>query len=349
MTKPITEREKLVLHAIVRSPSGTDRELAEAIGLKQTTFTAIRRRLEANGYYAIARIPNMQALGGEIFGTTYSYYKAIVPLHLRLITGKRLVELHREVFWAGSEYSQAVSFQFARSFTDAKTNVVEMEQMYMAQGFLGDGGVTFLAFPFGIAEFPFFFDYEPLLRQSFGIQGQGRPTGFPATKGKASFSAAGKKVYHGLIDSPEMNDRELAAHTGVSQRTVTKLRSEFEAAGLFKTVAIPNLQKLDFRMLVLDHAKLNLRIDRHQRKEILDELVNVKPPILLAISGDDVIALTAYEDFGIYRRSINSFSEVYKQDDIFIKEPKRMLFSIPEMEMLKDHKYGPAVAKLLDL
>jgi hypothetical protein len=254
-----------------------------------------------------------------------------------------------EVFWAGSEYSQAVSFQFARSFTDAKTNVVEMEQMYMAQGFLGDGGITFLAFPFGIAEFPFFFDYEPLLRQSFGIKGQGRPSGFPASKGHTSFSPTGKKVFHGLIENPGMNDRELASNIAVSQRTVTKLRTEFEIAGLFKTAAIPDLQKLDFRMLVLDHAKLNLRIDERQRREILDELINIKPPILLAISGDDVIALTAYEDFGIYRRSINSFSEVYKQDDIFIKEPKRMLFSIPEMEMLKDQRYGPGVAKILGL
>ncbi len=349
VTKPISEREKLVLHAIVKAPRSTDRELAEATSLKQTTFTAIRRRLRAGGYYSLARIPSVRELGGELFATTYCHYRATVPLNIRLITGRQLVKMHSEVFWAGSEYSQAVSFQFAKNFTGARANVVEMERLYTAQGFLGEGGITFLTFPFGIASFPFFFDYEPLLQQSFGIEGERGPAGFPRCGKVAEFTSAGRTVYHGLVENPELNDRELAARIGVSQRTVAKLRCEFEGTGLYKTVAVPDLLKLDFRMLALDHAKLNLRIQERQRAEILDALAAIKPPILLALAGDDVVALTAYEDFGVYRRCINSFSEVYKQDDIFVKEPKRMLFSIPEMEMLKSHAYGPGVAKLLGL
>ncbi|MFO7618619.1 MAG: hypothetical protein R6W91_03055 [Thermoplasmata archaeon] len=346
MSKPLTEREKLVLHAIVRAPTSTDRELAAATGLKHTTLMAIRRRLREKDYYSVARIPQVRHLGGEIFAITYCNYKATVPLDIRLIAGRRLAENHREVFWAGSEYSQAVFFQFARNFTEAKKNIIEMERLYMAQGFLGDGGITFLAFPFDIADFPFFFDYEPLLRQSFGIESGGTAAPAPQ-RGAARLTKAGKTVYHGLIENPEMNDRELAEHIGISQRTVTKLRGDFESSGLFRTLAVPNLQKLGFRMLAFDHAKLNLRITEKERNEVLDALINIKPPILLAIAGDDVVALTAYEDFNVYRRSINSFSEVYKQDDIFIGEPKRMLFSLPEMEMLKSHVYGPGVAKLL--
>ncbi len=347
MTKPLTEREKQVLYSIVSNPMATDRELCGKANLKQTTFTAIRRRLHANHYYRLVRIPSYRDLGGEIFAATYCHYKATVPLNIRLITGRRLAEMHREVFWAGSEYSQAISFQFAKTFTEAKTNIIEMERLYTAQGFLGEGGITFLAFPFGIAGFSFFFDYEPLLRQSFGMQGHSKPAGFPRAREKPRLTEAGKIVYQGLIAHPEMNDREMAATVGISQRTVAKLRAEFESQGLYKTVAVPDLQKLDFRMLVLDHAKLNLRIPDTQRRQILEELVNIKPPILLASAGDDVVALTAYEDFGVYRRCINSFSEVYKQDDIFVKEPKRMLFSLPEMEMIKNHDYGPCVGKLL--
>ena len=347
MQKPLTEKEKLVLHAIIKNPLGTDLLLAEAVGLKPTTFTAIRRRLKKDGYYSVIRIPSVRELGGEVFAATYCNYKASVPLNIRLITGRRLVEIHGEVFWAGSEYSQAISFQFARNFTEAKKNVVEMEQLYMAQGFLSDGGITFLAFPFELAEFPYFFDYEPLLRQSFGIAGLGEPSGFPRGSACPKLTATGKKVYRGLIENPELNDREVASRIGVSQRTVAKLRKDFEVGGLFKTIAVPDLQKLGFKMLALDHAKLNFRIPAHERREILKALVDIKPPILLAIDGDDVVALTAYEDFSIYRRSINSFSEVYKRDDIFIGEPKRMLFSLPEMEMLKAHVYGPCVEKLL--
>lgn len=347
MVKALSDREKAVLHSIVKAPEATDRELSEGLGLKQTTFTAIRRRLRRGGFYRIARIPAVHALGGELLSATYCYYKATVPLNIRLITGRRLAASHREVFWAGSEYSQAVFFQFARSFSEARANVAEMERLYTAQGFLGEGGVTFVPLPFGMAEFPYFFDYEPLLRQSFGLDGKGKPAGLPRGAWKGKFTDAGRKVFTGLADHPELSDRALAAKVGVSQRSVTKLRGSFESAGLFKTVAVPDLLRLDFRMLVLDHAKLNLRIPERDRREILDALVAIKPPVMLAISGDDVVALTAYEDFGVYRRCVNSFSEVYKKDDIFVKEPRRMLFSLPEVEMLKEHEYGPCVSKML--
>ena len=102
-------------------------------------------------------------------------------------------------------------------------------------------------------------------------------------------------------------------------------------------------------MMVFDHAKLNLRINAEHRKEIMQDLIDIKPPIMLAIGGKDVIALTAYEDFDTYRRCVNSFSEVYKQDDIFQKEPKRLFFSLAEMEVLKNQEYSPIVSKILGI
>ena len=100
---------------------------------------------------------------------------------------------------------------------------------------------------------------------------------------------------------------------------------------------IPDLQKLGFEMLVFDHAKLNLRVSENHRKEIFRDLVGIKPPILLAIGGNDVTALTAYENFKTYRRCINHFSEIYKQDDIFLMEPNRMMFSRPSSP---DRRFG---------
>jgi len=352
MKQGLSEREKLVLYCMVRNPDHADRELAEDTDLNLSTVTAIRRRLHDRGYCRRIRIPRMQGMGSELLAVTYFYYKATIPLEIRLITGNKLVRDHREVFWAGSEYTQALSLQLAHNLTDARRNIAEIKELYTAQGFLDDGGVTFLTFPFEISKVPLFFDYEPLLRQTFSRLGE--PWGLASQPGYLAGGAnpprmtdVAKTVFHGLIKYPEHTDTQLAREIEVSQRTVTKLRNRFEAEGLICSAVMPDLGKLGFRMLVFDHAKLNLHLPEKQRMEILNLLAGIKPPIFMAIGGDDVAALTAYEDFETYRRCMNSFSEIYKHDDIFVGEPRRLMFSIAEMKMLKEHVYGPIVAKVL--
>ena len=127
---------------------------------------------------------------------------------------------------------------------------------------------------------------------------------------------------------------ELSEIMSTSQRTVTKLRKQFEEDGLLRSIIIPNLEKLGFKMMVFDHAKLNLKVKGDQRNIILHSLMSIKPPITFIVGSSDVIALTVYEDFATYRRSINRFAEVYKYEKIFVKEPKRLLFSLSEMEMI---------------
>jgi hypothetical protein len=352
MEKNLSEREKLVLYCLVRNPDHADRQLAIDTDLNLSTVTAIRRRLHDRGYFKRIRVPHIQKMGSELLAVTYFYYKATIPLEIRLITGNKLVRDHKEVFWAGSEYTQALSLQLAHNLTDARRNIAEIKELYTAQGFLDDGGVTFLTFPFEISRVPLFFDFEPLLRQTFSRLGE--PWGLASLPGylveveKApKLTSVGKRVYHGLIQYPEHSDTQLSKQISVSQRTITKLRNRFESTGMLRSAIMPDLGKLGFKMLVFDHAKLNLHLPEKQRIDILNLLAGIKPPIFMAIGGDDVAALTAYEDFETYRRCMNSFSEIYKHDDIFVGEPKRMMFSLAEMKMLKEHVYGPIVEKVL--
>ena len=352
MTKHISSREVQVLNCMVKNPLFTDREISLATDLKLSTVTAIRRRLKERDYYHQIRIPSIHGLGGEMLAVTYSHYRPSVPSDIRLITGKRLAEAHKEVFWTISEYNQSISLELSRNLTDLKKNISQLEQLYTAQSFLDEGDITLIAFPFEIAEIYSFFDFAPFMAQSFGLApveiGLKNLSIFETEKGLGSdMTDMAKKVYIGLIEFPEHTDTALAKEIGISQRTVTKLRKQFEVEGLIKTAIIPNLEKLGFKMLVFDHAKLNLRMSKKHREETIKALLSIKPPIFFAIGGNDVVAITPYEDFETYRRSINHFSEVYKQDDIFIKDPKRLMFSLAEMEIIKEHDYLPIVKKLL--
>lgn len=345
-------REIRVLHCMVKNPLFTDREVSQATDIKLSTVTAIRRRLRERDYFRRIRIPSIRGLGGEMLAITYSHYRPSIPSELRLITGKKLAEAHREVFWTVSEYNQSISLEFGRNLTDLQKNISQLEELYTAQSFLDEGDITFIPFPFEITEIFTFFDFSQLMEQSFGMDGTGNSRECPLFNVEpdlgTGMSESAKKVYLGLVEFPEYTDTALAKELEMSQRTVTKMRKQFEESGLLRTTIIPNLEKLGFKMLVFDHAKLNLRMPRNHREETLKNLLDIKPPIFFAIGGSDVVAITPYEDFETYRRSINNFSEVYKHDDIFIRDPKRLMFSLAEMDIIKEHEFLPIVKKLLD-
>ncbi len=359
MKKPLSEREKQVFYEIVKNPTHTDKNISQSTDIKLSTITAIRRRLKRNGMFYTTRIPCLQFLGAEMLAVNYSVYKATAPLELRLKTGKRFASDHKEVFWAVNEYVQSIAFHFSSNYTDVRSNISELEKHHTEQGFLDEGGIELLVFPFKLTYIPYFFDFAPLLAHSFGITEEtselnekgGRSGGlpYPFDNHSVNMSQTSKHVFYGLIKNPEMTDTELSDKIKISQRTITKLRKQFETQGMFRTVIIPNLSKLGFKMMVFDHAKINLKVQGDQRAIILQALMGIQPPISFIVGSSDVVAMTVYEDFNTYRRSINRFAEVYKYENIFVKEPKRLLFSLSELDMIKDHVYSPIVAKILDI
>jgi len=356
MSKPLSTREQQVLYELVRHPSGTDKTISDRTELKLSTVTAIRRRLKEKGIFHNIRIPCPQAIGAELMAVNYSVYKTTASVESRLETGKKFAESHRELFWAVNEYVQSAGFHFSKNYTDISQNITELEKYYTENGYLSEESIHLLIFPFEMANIPYFFDFSPLLAQSFGIiedprnKTEERKNGCPNTHAKNNkLSETGRQVYYNLIKYPDMTDTELSEQISVSQRTITKLRKEFEKNGMMKNAIIPDLKKLGFNMLVFDHAKLNLKMDGARRDRILDSLIGIKPPIMLLVGSSDVVALTAYENFDTYRRSINCFSEIYKHENIFVKEPRRLMFSLAEMEMIKDHVYAPLVAKILNV
>ena len=356
MSKPLSVREQQVLYELVRHPSDTDKTISGRTGLKLSTVTAIRRRLKEKEFFHNIRIPCPRSIGAELMAINYSVYKTTASVETRLEIGKKFAGAHNELFWAVNEYVQSAGLHFSRNYTDISQNITELEKYYTENGYLSEEGIHLLIFPFDMVEIPYFFDFSHLLAQSFGIiedprnSSEDRTNGCPkANVENIRMSENSKQVFYNLIKHPEMTDTELSERISVSQRTITKLRKEFEKKGLLKNSIVPDLEKLGFKMLVFDHAKLNLIIDEERRNRILDSLIGIKPPIMFLVGSSDVVALTAYEDFETYRRSINCFSEIYKHENIFVKEPRRLMFSLAEMKMIKDHVYAPLVAKILGL
>ncbi|MEM2899573.1 MAG: hypothetical protein QXT63_02170 [Thermoplasmata archaeon] len=68
----LSKNEKLTLYGLVKYPDYNDREIAEKIGLKMSTVTAIKNRLKKNNVFSTIRVPLLQNLGCEMLEVGYA-------------------------------------------------------------------------------------------------------------------------------------------------------------------------------------------------------------------------------------------------------------------------------------
>lgn len=61
-----------------------------------------------------------------------------------------------------------------------------------------------------------------------------------------------KRTLKSIMANPRASDREVGRSSGLSQPTVSRIRSELETAGVIESYeAIPNLQKLGFELIAV--------------------------------------------------------------------------------------------------
>jgi len=349
----LTLNEKKVLYGLVRCPSYSDREMAEALGMKLPTVTAIRHRLEKDGYiFSVAWTPEPELLGLRFLNVAYSSYStgAATPHKLRIVD--KLAQRYDEVVWCMGEPGQQIFIQLGEDFTDIKRNLDDIEKKLRRNGFLEESGLAHVTVPLELCDHLLFFDFAPMLAREFGLEGDSIQAARETKKIESSvgdLSDTEKAVLYGLVSNPTYNNTELADEVGMSRYTVGRVRKRLEENGILRKSNIPDLLKLGFQIMAFTHARFNLRLARKKRAEGFEALMLIHPPFFVVKDAVDVMALEAYKDFEDFRRHVGQFSSVYEKEDIYVKEPVRLLFSIPVGRTVREYDYGPVVKKALGL
>ena len=66
-----------------------------------------------------------------------------------------------------------------------------------------------------------------------------------------------KKVLHGLVRHPTLNDRKLSKETGVKHSTITAIRRRLRDEEYFRTVRIPAMNMLGYELTVVGFGRFN--------------------------------------------------------------------------------------------
>jgi CRP-like cAMP-binding protein len=324
-------------------------ELAEKLKMHYSTFCTIRKRLQDGSYYRTIRIPVLQKLGAEMLAVIYTMFNPAISVHERAKLTTRAIEISEELFYSVGETHKGFSVSMASEYAEiCRINDIRIETFAKA-GLLDQKHPTEAIFPFKISHIPRFFDYAPLLARVLDIQDWDAPvTGFTSETTEVALTGMEKQVLLGLVEYPEMNEKDLAEKLGLSRHTFSKARKHLESEGLVIKKRIPNLLNLGFKVLAISHIKFNPRKPFDEKLLSMGILQN-PGTIMLAARKFECISLSVYMEYEDYREEQTRDLQFLKENDYLMDMPNTAKYMIPSMVVMKDFVFGPMVRKILGL
>jgi DNA-binding Lrp family transcriptional regulator len=122
-----------------------------------------------------------------------------------------------------------------------------------------------------------------------------------------------------LMKNSRRSDRQLAKILGVSQPTITRIRTRLEKTGIIKEYTmIPDLAKLGYQLLGITLIKGTKGLTEKEFKEVWKKTIELesKNPHadLMAVNGmgldKDVLFITFYEDYSKYSKAMTLVREL---------------------------------------
>lgn len=345
----LSKNEKLVLWGLVAYPDLNDIELAELLDMHYSTLCTIRKRLQDGDFYRTIRIPVLQKMGAEMLAVIYTVFNPAISVQERAKITTRAIEISEELFYSVGETHKGFSVSMASKYGDiCRINDTRIETFAKA-GLLDQKHPTEAIFPFSISHIPRFFDYAPLLAKALDIGDREIPvTGLPGTTSDVRLSETEKSVLLGMVEQPEMNEKDLARHLGLSRHTFSKARARLESEGLLIKKRIPNLMNLGFKVLAISHIKFNPR-KPFDEKLLSTGILQNPGTIMLAARKFEAITLSVFTEYEDYREEHTHDLQFLKENDYLLDMPNTAKYMIPSMVVMKDMVFGPMVRKTLGL
>ncbi len=143
------------------------------------------------------------------------------------------------------------------------------------------------------------------------------------------------KLISALIKNCRRSDRELAKALGVSQPTVTRLRTKLEKEGYIQEYSmLPNFPKIGFEILAFTFYKLNIPLSTEQiaeaRKSVLDRARVSPTAVIMALGGAggidaDRVIVSFHESYSDY---VNFFKGTRQIPNVIVADSRSFLVDL---------------------
>jgi DNA-binding MarR family transcriptional regulator len=295
--------EKSVLQGLARWPSFDDRRLAEALGARPSTVTAVRSRLEKRCLFRRAYLPSINALGAGVICVSHGIVAPESLAGLKRALGRGLfpadgcdsfLALAAPFGWL--EMGAFRDYSGARQRGDGMPRVLEG----LPGGAAGPAARSVL--PVELVLFHNFFDFAPLLSRHFrpreAVCG---PRPVPAAPARR-LSPVERLSLYGLVKRPGAADRETAGELGVSRQAVARARRLLVEEGLLIPSVVPDLRRLGLGLLALFHFRFSARAGPEAVNAAVGRILGSVPHFFAISAGAELVVLGAYRDLASFEK-----------------------------------------------
>ncbi len=350
----LSKNEQMVLYHLVEYPNYTDHDIYERIGMKQSTYSTIKRKLAEEGYYYTMYAPILQHLGSELLVIWY------LTLNRKTHTDERLALTRNDLLAASnlvnilSESNQAIILSISKNIGEHVKVSDHIVQLYEKHDFLDE--LHYVLFPFQASSVFTFFDFTPLLNRIFKIEPMEDCIGDVDVNSDrvlckvkhTQMNELEKRVYLGLIRYPNLSSLQLSEKLGCSRQVFTRIKLRFIEEKLIKKRRIVSLEKLGFKMLTMTHTKFNPLKPLKERQDCVREAMTLLTPFFKVARDPESIMLNAFRNFEEFKVLHNEFVHFCTERDSVRGDPVNILMSIPRIHEIKWLVYEPLVRRVLN-
>ncbi len=343
----LSKNETKVLYSLLKFPGDKDQEIHERIGMKKSTFSSIKLRLQKRRVFQALNVPSFPRLGFELFITKYGQLNRLTTIEERMRVAKTMLQEFAEEFYIASESNRAINLAISENYTEYDKNHSKFMQLYSLNNFLAENGMHIVPFPFEISTFHAFMDFKPMLERTLSIPPEyEKPLALPKEpKQEKPFSVAEAKVMLGLVRFPGRPDTYIAKKMNVSRNTVASAKKKFLEEELLYPKIIPNLKSLGYNLLVFIHKKFNPGSTVEDRVEATELVKKELTPFIYVSKDLEGIIVTAFRDYLDFNRTWGNVLKTFLKRDYIREEPLVYTLSIPNMTVIKSFDFLQLIEK----
>jgi DNA-binding MarR family transcriptional regulator len=348
---PISQNEQLTLFGLTRYPTYNDRQLSETLNIKMSTVTAIKNRLKRQGLFQSVRVPYMYPLGCEIVSVCYARLNPLIPHQTMVKTMSKVLGELPECVWAVTDPSNLLAVTVSKNYTDIKMCVEKAFNQFIENDYLEHDTFEMTHYPFGQSAFFRYFDYAPLIQDAFALDRKevGKPIQVGTEKVDVRhLTRIERKALMGLVRFPDLLDNSVAKKIGVTRQSVTKMKKRFETEGLLSTIKIPNVQALEFDILLYIRPRFNsfpANKKKDWQKSVL-KAYDMSRWVFIASTDLEAGLVVMGKDYKTIQNNIATAVATYKKMGFLREYPDIKFMSLQDIIVLKNHEYAPLLEKI---
>ncbi|GEM_PF-3218978 len=313
----ITGTEKKVMAALTMYPELSGKELAELVGISQSSFLRSRKRLMEFGLIRHCRVPSFGKIGRGIIFSGFGVVKENTEKEAPGI---------KDIFFLASEKEKGFGIGTSRRYSDFYGLLADFRDTYSMSDVESFG---FQAFPTEMTEFWRFMDAGPLMASELAPDIEARKNPNTAMKGeKYDFGRGEWEVYSAIIAHPEWEASVLADKLRVSRQKIYRLDARFREEGLYTEKIIPNFKALGYELIVF--ASWKMPAGNHSRIMNIISGSRMPWPILMLTTCLEGIMVAVFRNFRESRDITEKMAEMGKRMNFEEYRPNIMFMSLPD-------------------